>query len=201
MRSQLIYAFQSTLPLRGATIYPGSFVHHPGISIHAPLAGSDSTHAPQPGVVAISIHAPLAGSDKWHPVDCPTHSHFNPRSPCGERLLLVSPLSYISSFQSTLPLRGATSRSRHTSSGTGFQSTLPLRGATAGANASVVVNQFQSTLPLRGATAAVRPGRRGADISIHAPLAGSDPRWTRGVKCQPISIHAPLAGSDKDFTR
>ena len=78
--------FQSTLPLRGATFENFAFVSGAGISIHAPLTGSD--HALDFGLFAeilfqstlplrgatlgrsisltrfsISIHAPLTGSD------------------------------------------------------------------------------------------------------------------------------------------
>ena len=58
--------FQSTLPLRGATIIASTKEQCIGISIHAPLAGSDvfcgDTHQ---SCFIISIHAPLAGSDLW----------------------------------------------------------------------------------------------------------------------------------------
>ena len=57
--------FQSTLPLRGATVV-------------SPRAGH---------VLYISIRAPLAGSDtKQQPVHFQQFINFNPRSPCGERL-------------------------------------------------------------------------------------------------------------------
>ena len=56
--------FQSTLPVRGATV----------------------DVIPLYGVWAISIHAPRAGSDQIWSL-CPLWQfHFNPRSPCGERL-------------------------------------------------------------------------------------------------------------------
>ena len=58
--------FQSTLPLRGATMYESGKQEPNFISIHAPLAGSDGS----PGRVPHKF------------------SHFNPRSPCGERPLL-----------------------------------------------------------------------------------------------------------------
>ena len=102
--------FQSTLPSRGATspwtaVRPCPRYFNPrsprgerrlgvqlvdddaAISIHAPLAGSDSS--PQDWFdeeIPISIHAPLAGSDP-------------PSRPAGY---------YFASFQSTLPSRGAT---------------------------------------------------------------------------------------------
>ena len=56
----------------------------------------------------ISIHAPRVGSDIGSRNSTTTFYHFNPRSPCGERLTgridgLVDEI-----FQSTLPVWGAT---------------------------------------------------------------------------------------------
>ena len=79
--------FQSTLPLRGATLQVCDFWGTARmISIHTPLAGSDSDFQRKLSGETISIHTPLAGSD---PGTAPSSS---------------SSLS----FQSTLPLRGAT---------------------------------------------------------------------------------------------
>ena len=84
----------------------------------------------------ISIHAPRAGSDPDLPSPVSTSIYFNPRSPCGERrskhrlgvqklsISIHAPragsdqiqhgLSHRYKFQSTLPVRGATSRNvRH----------------------------------------------------------------------------------------
>ena len=36
--------------------------------------------------------------------------YFNPRSPCGERLLGIAEIVLETAFQSTLPVRGATCR-------------------------------------------------------------------------------------------
>ena len=57
--------FQSTLPVWGATHVLQCGVVDPGISIHAPRVGSDPTPSSSPT----------------------TTSYFNPRSPCGERLI------------------------------------------------------------------------------------------------------------------
>ena len=126
-----LMVFQSTLPLRGATNGQWLCTQCHQISIHAPLAGSDPPH-------------------------CPPNTHkqnFNPRSPCGERhvdetagctcilisihaplagsdLILKCRILKINGFQSTLPLRGATSSTMIACIGYVFQSTLPLRGAT-----------------------------------------------------------------------
>ena len=55
-----------------------------------------------------------------------------------------------------------------------FQSTLPVRGATSCAIGRTVLLIFQSTLPVRGATQPRQPFLPPVNISIHAPRAGSD---------------------------
>ena len=55
-----------------------------------------------------------------------------------------------------------------------FQSTLPVRGATSGLAATGVNQVFQSTLPVRGATGGNLTVYGYALISIHAPREGSD---------------------------
>ena len=59
---------------------------------------------------AISIHAPLTGSDRYGHGYTLLRKNFNPRSPYGERPEISISLTVSSSFQSTLPLRGATAR-------------------------------------------------------------------------------------------
>ena len=57
-------AFQSTLPVRGATGLDTPACNAERISIHAPRAGSDFRQRVRCGAAfAISIHAPRAGSD------------------------------------------------------------------------------------------------------------------------------------------
>ena len=214
------YAFQSTLPMRGATF------------------GSDRLGR----LVHISIHAPHAGSDSACSRDASKPSNFNPRSPCGERPLPGPARDAPRRFQSTLPMRGATSPCRpappsrpyfnprspcgerparvfllaesasisihapHAGSdqtGKGclgsrsnFNPRSPCGERLSEAIASAVSCIFQSTLPMRGATHVHVGGHRARDISIHAPHAGSDAvrgsAWRGGA----ISIHAPHAGSD-----
>ena len=129
-------------------------LHRVLISIHAPLAGCDGAFAPLVITAAISIHAPLAGCDLWD---------------------MNAPVVYVK-FQSTHPLRGATSSVFRRGELLGFQSTHPLRGATAFVGCSFLPHlnfnprtpcgvrrhcrdlmclakaKFQSTHPLRGAT-------------------------------------------------
>ena len=63
---QLHMLFQSTLPLRGATLGRKLHAGILDISIHAPLTGSDILAEETEMSLLISIHAPLTGSD---PVD------------------------------------------------------------------------------------------------------------------------------------
>ena len=122
--------FQSTHPLRGATSACCSALFGESISIHAPLAGCDCVQDDMCYNKGISIHAPLAGCDQARK---------------------ASNCSFVQ-FQSTHPLRGAT-----------WISSRPHARAL-----------FQSTHPLRGATAPFLCGLGGVRISIHAPLAGCD---------------------------
>ena len=60
--------FQSTHPLRGATVLAVAFFLFRPISIHAPLAGCDFDPERSIHRENISIHAPLAGCDSWEDI-------------------------------------------------------------------------------------------------------------------------------------
>ena len=237
--------FQPTLPSRGATSNSPTHLPQPQISTHAPLAGSDPpAHLLIPDSRPISTHAPLAGSDRFFHCDDSRHQYFNPRSPRGERRQAVDLPAILSVISTHAPLAGSDQifvySSMHTTS---FQPTLPSRGATKGKRREVGCMVFQPTLPSRGATATGSSAPPLTAISTHAPLAGSDafadlrvfaagdfnPRSPRGERLegrmrqiaaqrfQPtlpsrgatllpallhfhaprISTHAPLAGSDR----
>ena len=102
--------FQSTRPLRGATVKLKAYVDLGFISIHAPLAGRDRKDQTtiRSATEKISIHAPLAGRDSIALSMISNIFYFNPRAPCGARLCLSSMDPCMSIFQSTRPLRGAT---------------------------------------------------------------------------------------------
>ena len=102
--------FQSTLPLRGAT--PASRRLRDMIEFQStlPLRGATHLLPGQPRGKPISIHTPLAGSDHAGTARKGWALYFNPHSPCGERLAFCFNRPHSSIFQSTLPLRGATSR-------------------------------------------------------------------------------------------
>ena len=152
------------------------------------------------GIFQSTRHAPRAGRDCTMSLGTSTATrNFNPRAPCGARLKkkLFSPVTV--EFQSTRPMRGATTcpcslslRDRH------FNPRAPC-----GARLGHTTNRkrdgvFQSTRPMRGATLQEGKQAYGSNISIHAPHAGRD--HLRRGKDQPlraISIHAPHAGRDE----
>ena len=178
--------------------------------------------------VAISIHAPLTGSDDECPGYLPFPEDFNPRSPYGERLKIMDNAISGQIFQSTLPLRGATTAaiinrpcrmiSIHAPlTGSDRYDGLPPVVAVISIHAPLTgsdlripsiiqsIKKFQSTLPLRGAT---YPGFRGDRlelfqstlISIHAPLTGSDSSRPK-IPIQPPKFQStlPLRGATINF--
>ena len=100
----------------------------------------------------VSIHAALTGSDSRTSLPMRRCWSFNPRCPCGQRPSTGSPKRCCTMFQSTLPLRAAT--------------TLTVFPAS--------MKPFQSTLPLRAATRGDQRERQASGVSIHAALTGSD---------------------------
>ena len=82
--------FQSTRPMRGATTCHSEVILDIDISIHAPHAGRD-------------------GPGSW---PCPSPDYFNPRAPCGARLVPGGYCAEHQPFQSTRPMRGATDANR-----------------------------------------------------------------------------------------
>ena len=204
-------AFQSTRPMRGATNHWKEFNGENTISIHAPHAGRDFRAKPSCLEPLISIHAPHAGRDFAVLLRDFCSPYFNPRAPCGARLIQFPLTGLLRLFQSTRPMRGATLRLRQHGGKPIFQSTRPMRGATAmrthgmtcGANFNPrapcgarrwfktnVIDPvvFQSTRPMRGATADDVLVVCGLLISIHAPHAGRDLR----LKHQALADHVPF---------
>ena len=142
---------------------------------------------------------PLRGATKALTTPPRSTPNFNPRAPCGARLLPADLAALLGQFQPTRPLRGAT----------------PIFSAR-----FAQTFLFQPTRPLRGATGIFHDLLFLILISTHAPLAGRDrdrrrllprgkyfnPRAPCGARlCKvlrpalflPISTHAPLAGRDK----
>ena len=168
--------FQSTLPVWGATEVMTQYTGTEVISIHAPRVGSDGSSDP------VHRHG----------------RHFNPRSPCGERLLLRKTVKLDERFQSTLPVWGATTRYKFSRRYSFlFQSTLPVWGATTLRDYDIQNYIYKKTLTECGAT----PGYS----VVWCQTRYFNPRSPCGERLgQPlwisdrlaISIHAPRVGSD-----
>ena len=101
-------AFQSTLPVGGATARHNGGTCETVISIHAPRGGSDITNQ-----LLYQLSYDFNPRSPWGERPLPKGgkaygNHFNPRSPWGERLRLFQCQSGLLGFQSTLPVGGAT---------------------------------------------------------------------------------------------
>ena len=166
--------FQSTRPMRGATLWICQSSTLCVFQSTRPMRGATYDSLLNNGGNLVSIHAPHAGRDRRrrerrHRCGC-----FNPRAPCGARpfsrmasvsrsVSIHAPRagrdrttsansSFNASFQSTRPVRGATSQPAELPAGQKFQSTRPVRGATMISTMTFSGCRFQSTRPVRGAT-------------------------------------------------
>ena len=171
------------------------------ISIHAPHAGCDiakfyhhaehlrfqSTH-PMRGATAGRVNAETAGYD------------FNPRTPCGvRREMSTNGVSSIADFNPRTPCgvrRLCYIRPARTCR---FQSTHPMRGATSGRADRTEHRAISIHAPHAGCDDNVVGYINYTNISIHAPHAGCDSPAFAPVSAKYISIHAPHAGCDFYF--
>ena len=189
--------FQSTHPLRGATLVFFHFVREKNISIHAPLAGCDAVHREIERDRQISIHAPLAGCDICRVSLAVLILYFNPRTPCGVRLCADAEQLARMYISIHAPLAGCDEKEFEMRT----EAKISIHAPLAGCDSTVTTwrfmcFQFQSTHPLRGATLDNLRYEVFAEISIHAPLAGCDLYAGIIALWLYISIHAPLAGCD-----
>ena len=195
------------------------------ISIHTPLAGSDSTGRRPVGRMShFNPHSPCGERPCRKRAEWP-RCYFNPHSPCGERPARRNDIARSNHISIHTPLAGSDRNpgpdlrrepiSIHTPlAGSDlvsslpsfelvqFQSTLPLRGATWFDNWPQFSIVFQSTLPLRGATWWVDL-EQAARLLFQStlPLRGATAYGCATWAQQVISIHTPLAGSDEHVIR
>ena len=166
--------FQSTLPIRGATLRAEAARRRAGFQSTLPIRGATVRHRAVVDLCVISIHAPHTGSDQGHSVVEFTYTYFNPRSPYGERPCATWQARGTTNFNPRSPYGERRTYGIFYTSDERFQSTLPIRGATSCRSPVRKLSEFQSTLPIRGATRPVAQVLLGEGISIHAPHTGSD---------------------------
>ena len=149
---------------------------------------------------------------------------FNPRAPCGARQHGFCITTASKMFQSTRPMRGATSqrsaarredRSFNPRAPCGarpqrYNTFIPFQGfnprAPCGARRSYSFSperqkMFQSTRPVWGATYILRSLGYQGNVSIHAPRVGRDHKACTRVNPYFVSIHAPRVGRDDSGSR
>ena len=171
----------------------------------------------------ISIHAPRAGSDSPSWARYPATMHFNPRSPCGERRAKYNQSINTGIFQSTLPVRGATS-CRRTCLRTSLHfnprspcgerhdggidyalnDRISIHAPRAGSDAEAgliltQVRKFQSTLPVRGATATRLWNRtRWRSFQSTLPVRGATTmRMTKARSARQFQSTLPVRGATR----
>ena len=124
-----------------------------GISIHAPHAGRDQDGAG--GERCPEDFNPRApcGARRSSPATRTGTAHFNPRAPCGARRCSSGIFLIRELFQSTRPMRGATSRSfRRKDRALYFNPRAPCGARQPCILQGCCATLFQSTRPMRGAT-------------------------------------------------
>ena len=197
-RFLLMFQFQSTLPVWGATPVRLPAVSPVRFQSTLPVWGATPCSRPRPG---------------WR-------RYFNPRSPCGERpgqeppgaedrqISIHAPRVGSDAFrpggdQAPAPISihaprvGSDDSNRRTHTTIGISIHAPRVGSDPCRGTICRVQmQFQSTLPVWGATGGPTGAGPGGHISIHAPRVGSDLGADGLIAAVGISIHAPRVGSD-----
>ena len=191
-------SFQSTRPVRGATLPLSRLLHGDPISIHAPRAGRDSRSArTRWQKVDFNPRAPCGARPRPFRPSFLRWFHFNPRAPCGARpagaqrktakrcISIHAPRA----GRDDVPQRGDPGY-RH------FNPRAPCGARRLFLAVRLMGGEFQSTRPVRGATPALSRTTVDKLISIHAPRAGRDSVMRSSPIFLIISIHAPRAGRD-----
>ena len=169
--------FQSTLPMRGATVWNRSVIVRQIISIHTPHAGSDSTNLHYFDFsVPFQSTLPMRGATGNTSTLNMPYSYFNPHSPCGERQNSHRVRRRGYSISIHTPHAGSDCH-KHVYNGCDslFQSTLPMRGATScTARRNCIPRHFNPHSPCGERPCSVLHRMTTLFISIHTPHAGSD---------------------------
>ena len=171
--------FQSTLPLRGAT---------------------KDACSRMSCCTDFNPHSPCGERHYWL-VHCIFSLYFNPHSPCGERRTTCSQDTRAPSISIHTPLAGSDLSVRLKQLRLNpFQSTLPLRGATSTtARAPVKSSNFNPHSPC--GERRIHPSLRQQKlcISIHTPLAGSDRLHPPCLAGREFQSTLPLRGATLNF--
>ena len=197
--SLFTWEFQSTRPLRGATMA----LYSSGASLtyfnpRAPCGARPSYTIPSFALLYFNPRAPC-GARRRRSIQISTvlrfqstrplrgatwmlhrrrchHQYFNPRAPCGARPIFSTSATEKFYFNPRAPCGARHHLHSYTASFQEFQSTRPLRGATLTAHPFTAARMpFQSTRPLRGATKIVDSGVSAPNFNPRAPCGARPP--------------------------
>ena len=166
-------------------------------------------------------HAPCGARRRGGEGAGPARPDFNPHAPCGARLDTVEKVEVTLLFQSTRPMRGATTLQKRDFQLLIFQSTRPMRGATTahhlpdrsagnfnphapcGARRTWwrilrIPVRFQSTRPMRGATSSTRGSVCiSLNFNPHAPCGARHQRRSEQLPYSEFQSTRPMRGATR----
>ena len=217
----LLFYFNPRSPCGERRFLPRNLVEITSISIHAPRVGSDCSAFGGIGTATtFQSTLPVWGATSRVSLRSLSTTHFNPRSPCGERpqfgtswvsasdfnprspcgerpVLQDKKDMYINLFQSTLPVWGATGSPYSVRvTWTYFNPRSPCGERPVGVCSLPMGSHFNPRSPCGERRQSFEPACIYSLISIHAPRVGSDRRLRIKEVFSNISIHAPRVGSD-----
>ena len=196
-----ISIFQSTRPMRGAT---GRLRHHPfrkRFQSTRPMRGATNGAYAFIEPILFQSTRPMRGAtaSRWAPIR--STANFNPRAPCGARLVLIHWLSRSHLFQSTRPMRGATVTGKLASNMTVISIHAPHAGRDACHSRSCINSlNFNPRAPCGARPSDGVTVARGALFQSTRPMRGATRCGANAAVCVGISIHAPHAGRDRPQT-
>ncbi len=168
--------FQSTRPVRGATVLPPQAPLQYAVSIHAPRAGRDTVLQAEADVMqSFNPRAPCGARQFTKCYLLHYDCRFNPRAPCGARRDSRGKLVKIHRVSIHAPRAGRDMREKlEIKVKTCFNPRAPCGARQRRNSKNNCTAKFQSTRPVRGATKLCWQSRQGRHVSIHAPRAGRD---------------------------
>ena len=150
--------FQSTLPVRGATVCGGSRRDSGGnFNPRSPCGERQIRTAIQRRVTYnFNPRSPCGERPTLTMVGCGDNEDFNPRSPCGERLRLRETFPPLQNFNPRSPCGERHRPNGHRDAQIYFNPRSPCGERLLAVFMWAIQPRFQSTLPVRGATVKIR---------------------------------------------
>ena len=193
--------FQSTRPVRGATSSLMCRSPSQKVSIHAPRAGRDGVWRSENGFCnGFNPRAPC-GARLVLVGECRSCCRFNPRAPCGARLPALNSSDLEKVFQSTRPVRGATLGEVVLPRKSRVSIHAPRAGRdTVFIRTTRTDRSFNPRAPCGARHDGWVPINEDTEFQSTRPVRGATGRHSAPEQRAPVSIHAPRAGRDRRGT-